>query len=122
MVAWRAPFEAAGLSLHSGGGGPKPLPVSAHLTSGDRLFSCFFDQPLRLQKLTDANWRGQARGRELVLSGLHVAGFEVRGFNRQGPPTGFRNRCSYLATPPDVQSLQATEADPFIGFPLQVHG
>jgi hypothetical protein len=122
MGGWQAPFVGAGSSLHSGEGGPKPIPLEAHLTAAGRLFSCLFDQPLRVQDLADANWFGKALNWTLDLSELHVSGSEVRAFNRPGVPTTPGNRCNYLATPPDVQSLQAAEADPFFGFPLQVHG
>lgn len=99
-----------------------PVPLEAHLTGSGRLFSCLFDRPLKVQDLADANWFGRAFLQQLDFHTMHVDGNEARGFARVIGSAGPGERCSYLATPPDVQSLDGIPAAPFTGFPLQVHG
>lgn len=121
-AGWRLPFEVSKLSQHSPAGGPPPVPLEAHLTASGRLFTCFFDRDLRDWPINDANWRARAFSQNIDIHTCHVHGSQVRAFARVVGPAPAGERCSYLATPPDVQSQTWVPAERFIGFPLQVFG
>jgi hypothetical protein len=92
------------------------------LTASGRLFTCFFDRPLKVQPISDVNWFGRAFLQALDFYQCHVHENQVRAFARVVGTAGPGERCSYLATPADVQGLGGTPVEPFVSFPLQVFG
>lgn len=104
----------------SGTGGPPPVPVLAQLTRAGTILRVEFDRTLRPGPSDPANWRGRDGLNRLEVQFMDATGVNVVGANRQGRPITGTPRVTYLATPPDVVSLDGTPVERFIAFPLDV--
>ena len=93
-----------------------PVPILALWSDPQLLVQ--FDQPLFDWPLEPGNWVARISNQRYVTTEAHVLGNTVVCLMDSDESDPGPNVVSYLAFPPDVQSLARVPAAPFTDFPI----